>query len=421
MAIDLWAIAAKTIGKPSGVDLWAIASSMNNTAPTAQPQQKQTFWQKVRNVWEWLSSFAWWIPKAITETWIFDNMAQRLSQWKVWQAVRAWAKSIFWEAELGKFQQQNAGKTFSQLASGSQVWWDPESKLAKGVETGLNIAEWVTWLAVIWKALTRRAAKKGIEEIVWSKGTQRQMAEAISEWRVKPWATWIKKFLFWSSPEVIEKQGIQNAARTITSEIKNPAYKQPTKLFTQIDDLISTKANSVANDLKWLKIWSFTKDKANTYKLIQNWIIKNDAVNKLMTPKDIKSLNLAIDNIKQAKTAGQLRDARKSLDLATPDSVKKASAISSDILQYRNAIWKQARWEINDLIEASATKYGKASVKNVFRSMSELYQAQENILSKAWNIVKETKWLLSWENIKKAAVLWWSAFIGNKVLSSIGE
>jgi len=247
------------------------------------------------------------------------------------------------------------------------------------------------------------------------------MAEAISEWRVKPWATWIKKFLFWSSPEVIEKQGIQNAARTITSEIKNPAYKQPTKLFTQIDDLISTKANSVANDLKWLKIWSFTKDKANTYKLIQNWIIKNDAVNKLMTPKDIKSLNLAIDNIKQAKTAGQLRDARKSLDLATPDSVKKASAISSDILQYRNAIWKQARWEINDLIEASATKYGKASVKNVFRSMSELYQAQENILSKAWNIVKETKWLISWENIKKAAVLWWSAFIGNKVLSSIGE
>lgn len=376
-----------------------------------QPQAEQS---TIKNVWEWLTSFAWWLPKVISETWILDKPVSALAQ-KVVNPLRS---AIGKEALT---PEQISSQKFSQMASGSQVGWDPESKVAKRVETWLNIAEWVTWLAAVGKALSKRAAKKWIEEVVSAKGTQRQMAEAIAEGRVKPWATGIKKFLFGSKPQVVEKQSIQNATKTIASEIKNPAYKQPTKLFSQIDDLIETKAKTVANDLKWLKIWSFTKDKAKTYKLIQNGIVNNDAVNKFMTPKEIKNLKTAIEWIKKAKTADQLRDARKALDLATPDSVKKATSISSDILQYRNALWKQARAEINDLIEASATKYWKSSVKDVFRKMSELYQAQDNILSKAGKIVKETPWVFSASNLKKAAVVWGTAYGGNKLLNSLWQ
>lgn len=382
-------------------------------------RQPQAPVSNVKNVWEWMISFAWWLPKVIAETGILDNAVQRLSEWKIWQAVRSWAEKIFWAEALQQYKQQNLWKTFSQVAWWSQVGGDPESKVAKRVETTMDIAWAVWWLAAAAKWLSKRAAKKWIEEVVSAKGTQRQMEEAIAEWRVKPWATGIRKFLFGSKPQVIDKQSIQNAAGTISREIKNPAYKQPTKLFSQIDDLIETKAKSVAKDLKTLNIWSFTKDKAKTYKLIQNGIIDNDAVNKLMTPKEIKSLKTAIDWIKKAKTADDLWTARKALDLATPDSVKRASSISSDILQYRNSLWKQARSEINDLIEASAEKYGKEWVKDIFKTMSELYQAQYNILSKAGKIVKETTWLLSKQNIKKAAV--WTATIywWNKVLDAL--
>ena len=41
------------------------------------------------------------------------------------------------------------------MASGSQVGWDPNSKLAKRVETWLNVAEWITWLKWRGKALSR--------------------------------------------------------------------------------------------------------------------------------------------------------------------------------------------------------------------------------------------------------------------------
>jgi hypothetical protein len=55
----------------------------------------------------------------------------------------------------------------------------------------------------------------------------------------------------------------------------------------------------------------FTKDKAKTIKLIQDKILKNSAVNKLMTPKEIKEIELAVKNIKSAKTANELWEARK--------------------------------------------------------------------------------------------------------------
>lgn len=395
----------------SDQELW---SKMIQKYPVYQDMvsEQLTTTEKIQNVWEWLASYAWWLPKVISETGILDKPVARLQE-----LTAKWLSKL-----TGKeYKVKEWWPTFSQFAAWSQVGWDPESKIAKRVETWADVLTMAGWLSAAAKWLWKRATKKWIEEVVSSKWTQRQMAEAIAEWRVKPWATWIKKFLLGSKPQVIEKQSIQNAAKTISSEIKNPAYKQPTKLYEQIDNLIETKAKWISSELKDIKIGSFTKDKANTYKLIENGILKNDAVNKLMTNKEINSLKNAIQSIKKAKTADDLWEARKILDLSTPDSVKKASSVSSDILQYRNSIWRQARSEINDLIENAAEKFGKWWVKNTFKSMSELYQVQDNILSKAGKIVKWTSWLLSSENLKRAAI--WGAWLywGNKLLDILQQ
>lgn len=364
----------------------------------------------ISNIGEWLASFAWGIPKAISETGILDKPAEMLAKW-----VASWLSKV-----TGKnFKLKENAQSFSELAKWSQVWGDPESDIAKNVETWLNVAEFAVAPATALKWLAKKTAiKEWVLDLIGAKWNQKQMAEAIAEWRVSPWATWIKKFLFWSKPKVIEKWSIQEAGKTILKEIKNPAYDKPTVLYDQIDNLIETKARWISNELKWLKIWSFTKDKANATKLIQDWIVNNSAVNKLITPKEINNIKSAVQSIKSAKTADELWNARKLLDLATPDSVKKATSVSSDILQYRKAIWSQARWEINDLIEKSAEKYGKKWVKDTFKSMSQLYQAQDNILSKAWQLIQETQWLLSKWNIKKAAIWWLGLYAGNKIVDS---
>ena len=63
----------------------------------------------------------------------------------------------------------------------------------------------------------------------------------------------------------------------------------------------------------------------------------------------------------------------------------------------------------------------KIILKDVFRKMSELYQAQDNILSKAGKIVKKSLITKCLKSKKKATIWAGTIYWGNKLLDALWQ
>ena len=354
-------------------------------------------------LWDVVQIAAWWMG---IEKWVAKWLTKLWIEWtktagKIWVAWLKWAITWAGTTQLGSMVSKSEAATIWETTAGAVLW---------GV-----IWAWVGWYKAI------KAAKQSkIWEIIAPKLSQKEAELAIIQKRAKMAGKWIKQKIIWGKSVITPTDKISQAENIIKSEIVKPSTN-PVELHNQIDDLITSKAKSLNKPLSSMKIWMFTKDKAKTIKLIQDKILKNSAVNKLMTPKEIKEIELAVKNIKSAKTANELWEARKWLDLATSQNVKEATELSSDILQYKQWVWKQARWELNSLLDKSVAKYWNISTKTEFNKMSALYEAKENILTKSKEFLKPTKWILDKENLKQAwlwlaitaAGAWWLKSLTN--------
>lgn len=381
-------------------------------------------WNVIQNIWEWLASYAWGIPKVVAETGLLDRLAETTKEainegrwWLLGDLLLKIANSPEWMA----YKEQNPEWAFSEFAAGSQVWWDPESKVAKWVETGATIAEVASAVPAIikWgtKLLAKNAAKRAakgkwvLKEIIAEPETTKIVQKALKEWRLEEWARgWIKRMLVWEKWATIKTtKQIDDAADLIVNNIKKPSTK-PTQLYKQIMWYVSDKAKTLSNKLKKIDIskgWNKAEIKLNLKELAENTdeFIKSDI-------KKIKDFSAKIN---KATNLDELWTIRKKFDDIFSESVKNATDISAPWTRRANKLWTATRNILNDSIDEIASNISDSWTKKIFKELSAMYRAADNIVAKAGiKMLKPTKWIITKWNLIKA----WVSAVWLKVLWS---
>ena len=454
MAIDLWAIAAKTIGKPSGVDLWAIASSMNNTAPTAQPQNKigifGQFWSYLKdtakstvksifdpkmalqfarwvaNVWNNISWFIdkWlWVSPDVAQKWkSFDETIDRTIVWDKFYdskqaAIQRWAGEFaattaltapIWWAGLSLSKKAGAaiGSRLLWWVAGAWVWavaWWASTQvgsiasrweLASGKETA--IGAWIWWFfgGVAWYKSANAWEK--LWDLITEVNSSKNLKIAADQWRLKfeqPWIFW----QWWAKITSTERAAF--AKKIIQNEIKWFSTKDPQKLINQVDSLGRQEYMRLSPELQKIPVGTMTKAKADLSKQVTN-ILKDSSWKKYFSsPTKEKQVSTLVADIKNAKSADDLWKARINLDKIMPESVKTPSQWNFQA-ETLNSVWIDIRSQMNDALDDIVKNYNNEWVKSSFYKMSSLLEAKNNIIS---NIPKLAK---PWEAILKKKDLW---------------
>lgn len=374
-----------------------------------------------KNVWEWLVSFAWSLPKVIAETWILDNTMDKLSSWKIWDFIREATWKVFSDEQIKAFQEENKGKTFSEFSAWSQVWWNPESKTAKTVEWVLDVAEATAGIASLVKWISRWVAKKSakksikkVTDIIADPEKTKDIQKALKEKRLVETTSWkIKRWLIWEKgAKITPSKKIEEAADIIQKNIKKPA-ETPTWLYNQIIDYVSNKSKALSSKLKNIKIgnnWDKATVKMNLKELAEN--------TDEFTKAEIKNISDFSTKFNKIKNLDEFWNLRKDFDNMFSDTIKQWYGKSwSTWRAYK--VWKATRDVMNEWLDDMAKNISNVSTKEEFKSISAMLNAANNIKDKIWtNILKPTSWLISKKNIVKWAVtawLWtaWIKFLAN--------
>lgn len=419
----------------AGLPQWFTIDTPQNGLPQwfviDKPQSKwQKFLSWVKDFWEWLVSFAWWLPKVVAETWIVDKPASWLAG-KIGNPIR--------EA-LGKpalTNEQLSQQKFSDMAKGSQVWGDPESKLAKTTTTVMDTAALLTaipwiikwWVKLAWiKALKEAIKKWEVTEQAIKKWWAGWILDMIREWSNKVnkisalprW--WIKeqwalaRRWSWVDDVVKPSQKTLDSVATITEEIPKSKNMWVQTLYTNISNTISSLSDWLSWKLKNIKI------RSQTAKL--KWL--TDALDDLYdetieySKPTANAISKAKDAIVNATNADEAWEAAKKLDKLIPDSIKNGVANGwKDALVYGRR--RGARWAFNDYLDDVASWIDDVDVKKTFKKISDLYRwkwwIEENILLTTKKVTgmkdtiksvakKSAMWVV-WLAAIKGLLSWW--------------
>lgn len=195
-----------------------------------------------------------------------------------------------------------------------------------------------------------------------------------------------KKATFFKSgteDKVLPSKQVQRAAETINKKIPGASKMDEPTLQTALDKKTSEIAKKLQPEMKKVPLKPKTVQKINDdlAKLKEKQIADAPASEEANVMKRqvkfekflMKSGNKNMDDLWQTA---------KNYDASIPENVKKANALSSESLQLQRSEWLQNRAILRDAITDSSTTLGKKSQK-VFSDMHDMYNAQENLLSKA--------------------------------------
>lgn len=383
-------------------------------------ERPKNIWDTIKDIWEWVVSFAGWIPKVIAETWILDKQVQKLNEWVVWESVRNLAEKLFWKETVSEYQKQEWWKSFSEFAAWKQVGWDQESKTAVAIEYALDALEFATWLAWLktWlKFWAKQALKKSIKEsietwweiaiksskldsawkqalnIIKESDISKELKWALPRAWLNEWRSWFMRWIFWTGKKVKPSQKSIDSAATISTEILKPSTK-PWKLYTQVADKVWEIASELWTQLKNIK--TTKAPVATTEKLTELATEIGD-----YSPSMMKATRNLIDKLASSKNLDEVWEARKLFDDVVWKNVKLAKEWKSKIL--KTLRW-ESRWMVNDYIDDIANNIADVWVKWKFKVMTNLYHALWQIENNISTIAKPTIWALkkTWMAFKEA-------------------
>ncbi len=177
----------------------------------------------------------------------------------------------------------------------------------------------------------------------------------------------------------------QNIKSTFTTKrlIPDAAKMDDPTLYSAMKDKVTEIATNLEPEMIKVPI-----NQATIGKITDDWEALKakqlSEADKLEEPNILKSQQQFEARL-QASEAGTMNDlwnTAKEYDASVPDSVKKATSVSSDSLQNKKQIWLQNRAILRDAINDSANGLGQTS-KQAFSDMRDLYEAQNGLLSKA--------------------------------------
>ena len=388
---DALDILANSNAQIEGIHFWT--EMENQKVPVKTWFLENTLW--------WLESSAVWLAKPIAESWFLDKPMEYLA-WKI-----VWNK---------KMQEYNAKwwKPFSQIASENTLG-NKESASFKTAERIWDIAQlaWASVPAIMqWsKYVAKQLAKSKLWKVLnIIKETEWVLDKrtALKAWKLLDQPTWLKSLISWWKEIVQPSNRTLAAVETIGKEISNPAT-QPVALYNQVKWRISEIWWSLSNELKKVGIKGTNMTTSNLKESLDalGWEIKD------ISPAMGKKIKLLSKDIVNAENADDFRKSLQKIDNLVPESVKKWVNLSWKD-QYIYDARRAARNAGNDTLEQIANTIENVTVKDKFKTMSNLYHASWQIEKKIAWLTKPTKWLLwSTKDMAKRAwlsILWWAAW-----------
>lgn len=366
----------------------------------------------IENVAEGAFRFSAWLPWIIAETWILDKPAEYLARWV---------------AKLtGKKFDENA-PSFSESFKASATGWDPESAVAKWVETWLDVAGMVGGVAgaIGWikqsKALASKIAKNKsakVTQLIAEPETKRNIQTALRQERLSQSTKWkIKTFLFGDKRgDIVPTAKLQKAQDVIVKEIAKPA-DNVAWLYKQVDELVTTKSKTIEPILSSIEVPKSTVK--NTKVLDVKRYVKELSKNDEFTSSQVKDLNRLYTNFSQSKNLNGMWKSRIDWDKSFSQAVKSVDPSNPSIspaTRKAYELWKSGRNAMNDIIEEIAKSKG-SNVKSVWDEMSSLYEALRNMENSVWiQNVKKIDGVLSPSNVVKwAAGVVGASYLANKL------
>jgi len=368
------------------------------------------------NIWSNISDVIWWayrsvvdIPQSITESWILDKPAEYLAKWPVWEAIRSWAKSLFWEKALKEYQAKEWWKKFSEVAKTMTVG-NPNSKLYQWTRVAWDVLQTWIWVAQAAKSIAKSGTKKAVLNMLKEADTVWGKRAALSRWGLD--TQWpLSKFLKWSKDLVKPSKRTLEATDEVVNTIKW-ASKNPQKLYTQISTKISDIWSDLSSKLKTIGIkWSNLSTKELNTKLVD---LSNEI--KDISPTMWKKLQVLSKNITNSADADEFRKSLQQLDDMIPENVKSWINLSWKD-QYIYDAWRAARWAGNDLLDNIANNIPDAAVKKSFKSMSNLYHAKWQISQNIWRLTPKVTWI--WTKLARAWKWLAGTVVAGKVLQEL--
>jgi len=386
--------------------------------PKIQPKVQTEWWDisinknpisDVKNAAGWLYRSVVDIPQSITESWILDAPVEYVARWPVWEAIRSWAKSLFWEKELKEYQAKEWWKKFSEVAKGMTVW-DPNSKLYQWSRVAWDVLQSWVWVAQVAKSIAKSGTKKAVLNMLKEADTVWGKRAALSRWWLD--TQWpLSKFLKWSKDLVKPSKRTLEATDEVVNTIKW-ASKNPQKLYTQISTKISDIWSDLSSKLKTINIkWSNISTKELNTKLID---LSNEI--KDISPTMWKKLQVLSKNITNSPDADEFRKSLQQLDDMIPENVKSWIDLSWKD-QYIYDAWRVARWAGNDLLDNIANNIPDTAVKKSFKSMSNLYHAKWQISQNIWRLTPKVTWI--WTKLTRAWKWLAGTVVAGKVLQEL--
>tara|TARA_R110002167_G_scaffold51504_2_gene149027 strand:+ start:2204 stop:3583 length:1380 start_codon:yes stop_codon:yes gene_type:complete len=243
----------------------------------------------------------------------------------------------------------------------------------------------------------KKGPKGSVGEVIAAPATAGEKSLALSQGRLEtPKKGFLQKIFGSKDGTIAPTPKLIKAEEVITRDLPNLDTGNPAVVFEEVVKLGKTKADVLRPQLKAVPINKARKKSVETAaKSIEDSIIKNEDVFKLLTKKERDAATKLLEDIRSAKNAEDLWNARISYDRLIPDKVKKATELSDSVTQFRERSWLENRGEINNLLDDLASDVG---VKNDFLEMSSLYEAQENMIKRAKEFSKGEKGIFTTKN-----------------------
>jgi len=273
---------------------------------------------------------------------------------------------------------------------------DPALKGLK--KTGNAIADMTQNVRDVASSASDRKAVSTIADNISPKMTPKETKLALKEGRLIEGQD--PTLLRSGTPDtVIPSDKVTQAAQTIKEQIPNADKMSQPQLFQALNKNGMALRDSLIPVMKKTPV---TDETLNT--LNESWqAVKAKQLADPYTPGNVNveklQANFEQNYLQKSgnQTMQDLWETTQRYDASVPQSVKSANSMSSDVLQAQKAIWLQNRSVLADATHSVATGLDETSAK-AFSSMTDMYTAKENILSKikvdkTGGVSKVFKWI----------------------------
>ena len=250
-------------------------------------------------------------------------------------------------------------------------------------------------------------AEKKVAGFISEKPTAAASRKALEQGRIEPGKSVISERLFGRKPgEIAPTQRIERAQDVITDAVKNKriSTSDPQSFYTGVKEEGLTRAKNLEPRLAEIGLSDVEQTEFVQYITdIKNEYVGSDFAKKVLTAKERNALEAALDDMLKAENANDIWVARKNFDNHIPDRVKQASSTSDVSVLQSQAFWKEVRNGMNDGLEEVANKFD-VDVRTEFDDMASLFEARENMIAKAPDLLKAKKGALGKEDINKLLI-----------------